>query len=373
MNENRPPVSVDRTRFLDTLRQKCEAGEGVDRDEAAYLLSEEIDTATLIELAELPRRRYFQDLVQIHVINNVKNGHCPEDCGYCAQRSGGAREVISSYSTKSDEEILQEAQAAAKAGAHRYCLVTSGRGPSEKQVRHYGALIRTIKERHGIEVCLSAGILTDPEHAQILSEAGLDRYNHNINTSETRYESICTTHNFSERIETLTTMNRAGISLCSGVILGMGEEDDDLLSMAFQLKEYGVVSIPVNFFIPVPGHTIEQKRPLDADRCLRLLALFRLIHPRAEIRMAAGREYYLKERQPEGLRVANSLFVSGYLNVKGDDAYETVRMILRSGYRIDTDFSELPEVVGKSGESLTDLYEKIYIKEESDLRPYIQK
>ena len=168
--------------------------------------------------------------------------------------------------------------------------------------------------------------------AQQLAAAGLDRYNHNVNTSEDHYAQICSTHTFRDRIDTISTLSAAGIGLCSGVIAGLGESPADLVDAAFALKSLNVISIPVNFFIPVPGHAISQPQALTPEFCLRVLAAFRLINPDSEIRMAAGREGHLRGLQSTALWVANSLFASGYLNVKGSNMHETIALIRDAGF-----------------------------------------
>jgi biotin synthase len=156
---------------------------------------------------------------------------------------------------KSDEQILAEAARAAEAGATRYCMVLSGRGPSLTTTRHLADLVRKVKERHPIEVCLSVGLLGE-EEARILAEAGLDRLNHNLNTSERHYGEICSTHDFADRVETLRAAKKCGIEPCSGLIVGMGEESRDLVDVAFALRELEVPSIPVNFLVPIEGNPV---------------------------------------------------------------------------------------------------------------------
>src|SRR5690606_2801948 len=182
--------------------------------------------------------------VQVHVLNNVQNGLCPEDCGYCAQ-SRDSQAPIRKYAMKSREEILAEAERAARAGATRYCLVLSGRGPTLERTRELAEIVREVKARFPIGVCLSVGLIDD-EKARILAEAGLDRLNHNLNASERHYPAICSTHTFSDRVATLETARKNGIGTCSGFILGMGESSEDVIDVAFRLRELEVPSIPVN-------------------------------------------------------------------------------------------------------------------------------
>ncbi|MBI38303.1 MAG: biotin synthase BioB [Leptospiraceae bacterium] len=338
-----------------------------DGSEALSILtSESLDR--VLELAEKARRHYFGNRVRAHILNNIKNGNCPEDCGYCAQRR--TAEGVPQYTLKPAEEILEEARAAKKNGAFRYCLVTAGRGPSRRQIESFSSVIRQIKSELGLEVCLSAGILTDPESAQMLQEAGLDRYNHNLNTSEEHYGDICQSHTYGDRVGTLENLHGHGVHLCSGVIAGMGETDEDLVQVALELRRLEVVSIPVNFFLPVPGHAIENPRTFSEEQCLRILSLFRIVNPSAEVRMAAGREHYLKTRQNDALRVANSLFISGYLNVKGSNASETAQMIEDAGFEMELSEGEAhgSMVASESGAS-----EDLTLKDLADLRPFAGK
>ena len=269
----------------------------------------------------------------VHVLNNVQNGLCPEDCGYCSQ-SRDSKAAIRKYAMKRDDEILAEAEAAAKSGASRYCMVMSGRGPSLELTEHLAGLVREVKSRWPIEVCLSVGLLGE-EHARILADAGLDRLNHNLNTSEEHYGEICSTHTFQDRVDTLTAAKKCGIEPCSGLIIGMGETSADIVEVAFRLRELEVPSIPVNFLIPIEGNPVQRDGTLSPERCLRALALMRLVNPRAEVRIAGGREGHVRALGPLALYPANSLFVEGYLTTRGDDDRATYRMIHDAGFEVE--------------------------------------
>jgi len=301
--------------------------------EAAWILDgPDVPLLPLLHAAFVPRERHFGRKVMVHVLNNVQNGLCPEDCGYCSQsRDSGA--AIRKYPMKSDDAILAEAEAAARAGATRYCMVLSGRGPTVERTRKLAGLVREIKARWPIEVCLSAGLLEE-EHARILAEAGLDRLNHNLNTSESHYAEICSTHTYADRVRTLQAAKKAGIEPCSGLIMGMGETSDDLIEVAFRLRELEVPSIPLNFLIPIDGNPVQRDGSLTPERCLRALALLRLVNPRAEIRAAGGREGHLRALGALLLWPANSLFVEGYLTTRGDAVAETYRMVRDAGFEV---------------------------------------
>jgi biotin synthase len=289
--------------------------------------------AALAEAAEL-RERHFGKAVRIHILDNIQNGRCAEDCGYCAQRKD-ANSGIEPYSLKSNEAIYAEAEAAKASGAYRFCMVTAGTGPSARRTDELAELIRRITDELGLRVCLSAGLI-DQKKAEVLSAAGLDRYNHNLNTAEEHYGEICTTHTYRDRVRTLENLSSAGVGLCSGVIVGLGEKAQHLVDAAHELARLRVASIPVNFFIPVPGHAVENVQALTPEYCLRVLIVFRLLNPASEVRIAAGREGHLRSLQAPALMVANSLFASGYLNVQGSNLAETLQLIHDAGYFAET-------------------------------------
>ncbi|MDA0322347.1 MAG: biotin synthase BioB [Verrucomicrobia bacterium] len=307
-----------------------------DRETCTALLTDpNIQIRRLVDAAFEVRRTYFGRKVQIHIINNAQNGHCPEDCGYCAQaRTSDA--AIADYPIKNDDEILAEARSAYESGAFRYCMVFAGRGPSKRRVERLCGLITKIKQAYPIQVCLSPGLL-DREDTANLKAAGLDRLNHNLNTSEARYPSICTTHTYQDRIHTLEAANQSGLELCSGMICGMGETPDEISGIAHTLRELGVSSIPVNFLIPIAGNAVSQATGLTPDYCLRILCMYRLVNPRSEIRMAAGRETHLGDLEPLALHAANSLFMDGYLNTRGSSRVRTLQMIADAGFTVDSD------------------------------------
>ena len=304
-----------------------------EKDALWVLDGPDVELLPLLDAAYQPRRRAFGRKVMVHVLNNVQNGLCPEDCGYCSQNKD-SDSAIRKYAMKSDEAILAEAESAAKSGASRYCMVLSGRGPTVDRTKRIAGLVREIKSRWPIEVCVSAGLMGDV-HAQILAEAGLDRMNHNLNTSERRYDAITSTHTYADRVATLEAAKRNGIESCSGMIVGMGEESVDILEVAFKLRELEVPSIPVNFLIPISGNRVRDDGSLTPERCLRALCLMRLINPNAEIRIAGGREGHLRSMQSLALYPANSLFVEGYLTTRGDPVEETYSMIRDAGFEIE--------------------------------------
>ncbi len=232
------------------------------------------------------------------------------------------------------DEIMEGARKAHENGAYRYCMVFSGRQQTSDDITRICGIVREIKQTYPIDVCVSAGFIRQSEAAQ-LRDAGVGRYNHNLNTSAEYYAEICSTHEYADRLATVRAANSAGLEVCSGVIIGMGETHDDIIRMMNDLKRVDVKSIPVNFFVPVEGHRINRDFSLTPEYCIRVLCAFRLMFPSAELRAAGGREYHLRSMQAMSLYAVNSLFAKGYLTTGGDSFEETRRMIADAGFVIE--------------------------------------
>jgi biotin synthase len=304
-------------------------------DARAVMAAPDEALAALLWAAFAPRVRHFGRRVKVCVLNNARSGLCPEDCGYCSQ-SAVATSDIPRYRLKPVPELVAAARQAAATGARRYCMVTSARGPSAPDVEHFARAARAIRaELPDLELCVSLGLMDDAA-ASRLHGAGVDFVNHNLNTSRRFYPAICSTHTYDERLATVESARRAGMQLCSGVIVGMGETDDDLVDVAGALARVAPTSLPVNFLIPIDGTPLGDREPPPVGRCLRALALFRLTNPRAEIRAAGGRERSLGVAQPLALYPANSLFVQGYLTTPGQRADEAFAMIEALGFEAET-------------------------------------
>ncbi|MEO5363380.1 MAG: biotin synthase BioB [Magnetococcus sp. DMHC-8] len=303
-------------------------------DGVRLLQDDSLELLPLLQAAFRVRRHYFGRGVRVHILNNVQNGYCPEDCHYCAQ-SATSEAPIERYRAKDEEEILADAGHACQAGAFRYCMVLSGRGPHPDRLTWMAGLVRRIKARWPMEVCLSAGFI-DQAMATTLKEAGLDRYNHNLNTAETHYGAICHTHTYRDRLATLQAARAAGLEVCSGLIVGMGESPADLWTVADALRQLQARSIPINFYVHVPGNRLgDVAHALTPEKCLRVLCLFRFLNPDAELRAAGGREVHLRSLSPLALYPANGLFSAGYLNVGGQSTEEVMRMIVDAGFTVE--------------------------------------
>lgn len=303
------------------------------QDALAILHSGDEELMELVAAGARLRREHFGDTVKVNYLVNVKSGLCPEDCHYCSQRLGSEAQILR-YSWLEAAEAAEQAAIGIRAGASRVCLVASGKGPSNRDVARVAAMVDQLKAEHPhVEVCACLGILKDGQ-AEHLKSAGVDAYNHNLNTSESRYAEVCTTHDYNDRVRTVEHAKAAGLSPCSGLIVGMGETDEELVDAIFSLRDLGSASIPVNFLMSFEGTPLEGTWLLTPARCLRILALVRFACPAAELRMAAGREMHLRSLQPLALHLANSLFLGDYLTSEGQQARADLEMIKDAGFRV---------------------------------------
>ncbi|WP_421084259.1 biotin synthase BioB [Rothia nasimurium] len=314
------------------IADRALAGQPASRNEAlAALTATDAETFALVDAASRLRRHYFGNTVKVNYLVNLKSGLCPEDCTYCSQRLGSEAEVLKYSWIKTDEAIKQAGYGIA-GGASRVCMVASGKGPTDRDVERVASMVEGLKEEHPhVEVCACLGILKDGQ-ATRLKEAGVDAYNHNLNTSEDHYADICTTHTYQDRLDTVDKAQAAGLSACSGLIVGMKETDEQLVDAIFALRDLGGDSIPVNFLMPFEGTPLAGTWELTPMRCLRILATVRLVAPEKELRMAGGREMHLRTLQPLALHVVNSLFLGDYLTSTGQSALEDLKMIRDGGF-----------------------------------------
>lgn len=310
-------------------------GGTVDRESALRILrAGDDETAGLLAATRRVRERHHGRRVKLCLLRNARSGLCPEDCHYCSQSAVSDAE-IPRYRMDSVEQLFAGAQRAVATGARRFCMVTSGRGPSDRDIDRFADAARRIKaDFPDIELCVSAGLMEE-EQARELKAAGIGWVNHNLNTSERHHPEICTTHTYADRVRTIENVKRAGLATCCGGIIGMGETDDDIVDLAFALRDLRVDSLPVNFLIPIEGTPLAGDNGLTPQRCLRALCLFRLTNPQAEIRVAGGRERNLGDLQGDALHVANSIFVEGYLTTPGQAYEEAHTMISSMGFEVE--------------------------------------
>lgn len=317
------------------LGDRALSGEQITRAEAqAVLQAPDDELLDQLAAAYRVRRHYWGNRVRLHFLLNAQSGLCPEDCHYCSQ-SKISTAAIAKYPLLAREKILEAAGRAASLQAGTFCIVLSGRSPSEQTFTKVLDAVREVKANYDLKICACLGLLS-PEQACRLAAAGVDRVNHNLNTSPDHHSQICTTHTFNDRVTTVEHVQAAGITTCSGGIIGMGESDDDVIDLALSLRQLGVTSVPVNFLIPIPGTPLEQLQELTPRRCLRVLCLFRFLLPSQEIRIAGGREVHLRSLQPLGLYPANSIFIGDYLTTPGQATHADLEMIRDAGFVLES-------------------------------------
>ncbi len=316
------------------LAEKALRGERITEEEGLQVLQADDDELLpILHAAFQVRKHYFGKKVKLNLIINAKSGLCPEDCGYCSQ-SIVSQAPIDKYPLLEKDVLVDGAKKAMGLKVGTYCIVASGRGPSERELNQVVEAVKEIKSSMPMKVCACLGILSD-DQAKRLKEAGVDRYNHNLNTSSSNYANITTTHTYDNRVETVETVKSSGMSPCSGCIVGMGESDKEIVEIAYALRDLDADSIPVNFLNAIPGTPLENKQELNPRKCLKVLALIRFICPTKEIRASGGREVNLRSLQPLGLYAANSIFVGDYLTTDGQEASADHRMIKDLGFEIE--------------------------------------
>ncbi len=304
-------------------------------DRRRHLTGEELDRLSrvppqsvpaLAALAHEVRLAWCGPEVEVEGILSAKTGGCPEDCGFCSQ-SSRFDSVVKATPFLDDGEVLQAAEQAAASGASEFCIVLAVRGPDERVMRRLVDLVPLVRRHTGLNVAVSAGIL-DADQARRLAEAGTHRYNHNLETARSFFPEVVSTHTWEERFDTCRLVRRAGMELCCGVLLGMGETHGQRLELLDQLRDVAPDEVPVNFLNPRPGTPLERRPLVEPLEAIRWIALFRLALPGVLLRYAGGREVTLRDLQAMGLTAGiNALIVGNYLTTLGRTADEDLQML----------------------------------------------
>jgi len=259
--------------------------------------------------------------IELCSIMNAKSGLCNQDCKFCAQ-SAHYNTGVNNYPLKTKKEMFEQAKRAKDDGAQRFDIVTSGDRLSCEEIKIIAEAIREITSKIGIEMCASLGALNE-EDFQLLKQAGLSRYHHNLETSPRFFPNIVTSHTFNDRVNTIKVAKKTGLEVCSGGIIGMGETIEDRIDLAFWLKELNVDSIPINILVPIKGTLLENQQAISIEEAIRTIAFFRIILKDKIIKIAAGRELALKDFQALAFMAgANGMLIGGYLTIKGRSVEE---------------------------------------------------
>ena len=300
-------------------------------DALAVLNTPDESLEELVSFAETYRRKYKGNHVSIHILTNARSGNCSQDCAYCAQ-SCRSKADINKYKWVEDEKLYEDNDFVKEHHLSRHCIGLSGMKFTDEEIEILAEKIRKMKA-DGTHLCCSIGFLTEHQ-AKVLKDAGLDRINHNLNSSRNYYPNICSTHTFDQRVANIRMLQGLGYEICSGGIIGMGESKEDVVDMLLELREIQPEALPINFLLPIPGTPLEHAdmSVLSTAYCMKVLCLTRLLVPQADIRCAAGREVYFKGEEKMLLRVVDSIFASGYLTAGGQGIKDTIQTIEDAGF-----------------------------------------
>ncbi len=319
--------------FVQGCLDRVLSGEVLSRDELLRLTDEAVDLDDLMYAANAVRKHCVGDAVQFCSIVNAKSGNCSEDCSFCSQ-SAHFDTDIPTYGLMDPETMLAAAKDAERQGASCFGVVTATRGVTAREVEHFAPFFRRLREETGIRAGGSLGFMT-PETAQALADAGMEMVNHNLETSRRHFGEICTTHAYDDRLATLRAVRAAGMTLCSGVIFGMGEDWSDRVDVLLDLRELEVESLPLNFLDPRAGTPLDGQERLSVGEILRCISLTRMAVPRANIKLCGGRESNLRDAQALMYKAgADGALIGNYLTTLGRAPEADRRMAADQGLRI---------------------------------------
>ena len=312
--------------LVENLKEKVLSGKVINRDEALLLYNSDLES--LCSAADEIRDHFCKNGFDICTIINGKSGHCSENCKFCSQ-SAHYHTTSDTYALVDTDEIVRQAKYNADRGVLRFSIVTSGRCLSDTEIDQVCQSIRSIKANVDIDICASMGLLTKEQFCK-LKEAGVTRIHNNLETSARYFPSVCTTHTYADKLQAIKNAREAGLNICSGGIMGLGETPEDRIDLALQLRDLGIKSIPVNMLNPILGTPFEHNKKLDINDMRRIVAVYRFILPDASIRLAGGRGLL------EGH--GKKCFTSGANAVISGD------MLTTSGYTIESDMNMIHEL-----------------------------
>lgn len=315
---------------VETLGNEIIAGKRITRQEAIALYEQPLEK--LCQKADEIRRFFCTDGFDICTIVNGKSGRCSENCRFCAQSACNDTD-IEEYPLLSQEEIVSYARVSDQQGVLRYSIVTSGKRLTEREVDQMCEAVRNIRKETDIAVCISFGLLNEEQYRK-LKEAGVTRVHNNLETSRRNFPNICTSHTFDDKLMAIRAAQAAGLSVCSGGIVGLGESVEDRIDMALTLRQLGIKSVPVNLLNPIPGTPLEQNETLTAEEFRRIVAIYRFILPDADIRLAGGRGLLPDKGRRCFLSGANAAISGDMLTTAGITVETDLNMLQELGYEV---------------------------------------
>ena len=291
------------------------------------------DVMDLVAVANRVRVEFNGDEIDLCSLLNAKSGKCSEDCAFCAQ-SAHYQTDAPTYPLMNVDQMVKEAREAQKRRTGRFCLISSGRQLNDKEFEVILSGLDRIRKETTLDLDCSLGTLSE-ERAEALKRVGVTRYNHNLETAESHFSKICTTHSFQDRVQTIEVLKDQGFSICCGGIIGLGESPQQRLELAFSVRQLGIECIPFNILNPRPGTPLEHSEAIPPIEIIKTISLFRLVLPKGTIKIAGGREANLRDLQSLALLAgANGLIVGNYLTTPGRNAEDDFRMIEDIGFKL---------------------------------------
>ncbi|MFZ0184617.1 MAG: biotin synthase BioB [Nitrosotalea sp.] len=319
------------TDFISSCSDKVLTGHRISQEEAQKLINISDDSLqNLSDAANEITRKLCGDVVDVESLINAKKGKCQEDCSFCSQ-SAFYKTEIDTYKLLPPETIVQNAMLAKEDGVKSFCLVCAWRGPTEKDFEQISTIIKKINDEVGIEVNCSLGFINQ-DMAIELKKLGVKRYNHNLEAPRSFFSKICTTHSYDDRMQTNLIVKNAGLELCCGGIIGMGETRMQRLELGLDLAGLNPEECPINILVPQKGTPLELQTNLSISEILRTIAVFRFLMPRTILKIAGGREvYFANDQEKVLLGGANGIITGGYLTIGGNSPSDDFQMISKIG------------------------------------------
>jgi biotin synthase len=320
---------VQESELIDFCMNKVISGESISFEEAGKLLCSQ-DILSLAYSANVITRKFNGDGIDVESLLNAKSGKCPEDCSFCAQ-SSFYNTKISKYPLLPKQVVIVRAKEAERQGASSFCLVCAYRSPPEEEFRQICDTIEALKKEVSIDINASLGFMTS-ERARKLKSLGIKRYNHNLEASDSFFSQICKTHDFADRVKTAKIVKEAGLELCCGGIIGMGETVKQRTELAFALAALNPDEVPINILIPKEGTPMAQIDTITPEEAIRTIAVWRFIMPKVILKLAGGREVHFSDNGRTALRAgANGIISGGYLTTGGNEMSNDLNMIHEIG------------------------------------------
>ncbi|MDU6855333.1 MAG: biotin synthase BioB [Zhenhengia sp.] len=316
--------------WIKNIYKQVLEGYNISKEEAYKLI--DYDVEVLRNYAKSIREQLCGNVFDLCSIINGKSGACSENCKYCAQSAHYSTRV-ETYPLLDAEVFIKDAKEHKAEGVLRYSIVTSGKRLSKKEVEDVAKIYKRMREECEIKLCASHGLL-DEEDFTKLKEAGIVRYHNNLETSRNYFASICTTHTYEDKIKTIKAAQRVGLEVCSGGLFGIGETMEDRIDMAFELREMGVTSIPINVLVPIPGTPMEKMLPITEEEVLKSIAIYRFIYPTAFIRLAGGRMYLTDNGRLAFEGGANATITGNLLTTCGNTIQDDLKMLKTLGFEV---------------------------------------